>query len=184
MESMEALEYRHSFVIRQEETIRFQQYTGVREGRKYILICMVLITALARLIADRIFGGLNTTQLLVSCSIGMVVGLIVPYFLLRFLIAFNISQKYQAGLSHDYKVDVLINPGGIYITDGTTDVRVYYDKMQLIRETNSDFFIYPDKKTVFLIPKHQLDDVKADTRKLREMFRAFAPKDKLDLQRG
>ncbi|MGM9662598.1 MAG: YcxB family protein [Oscillospiraceae bacterium] len=184
METMESLEFRHSFVIRQEETVRFQQYTGVRQGRKYILICMVVITALARLIADRIFGGLTTTQLLVSCTIGMVLGLIIPYFLLQLAIAFNISQKYQAGLSHDYEVDVLINPGGIYITDGTTDVRVYYDKMYLIRETAADFFVYPDKQTAFLIPKHQLDDVKADSKKLREMFRAFAPSDKLDLLRG
>ena len=181
MENMEMLEYRHSFVIRQEETVRFQQYEGVRTGKKYILTVMVIVTLIARFAATMLIKDINEMQMLTACTVGMALGLLAGYFLLQFAIAFNISQKYQSGMAKDYEIDMLINPGGIYVTDGTNDVRVYYDKMHKIVESSADFFIYPSKDSVFVLPKHQLDDVKEDSRKLREMFRAFAPENKLDL---
>lgn len=177
------MEYRHSFVIRQEETVRYQQYAGVRSGKTYILIIMVVVTLVARVLATLLIDNITEMQVFFWCFVGMVLGATAGYFLLQLAIAFNISQKYQAGKAHDYEVDMLINPGGIYVTDGTNDIRVYYDKMHKIIETSADFFIYPNKKTVFLIPKHQLDDVKKDSAMLREMFRTFAPDDKLDLLR-
>ena len=183
MENLEALEYRHSFVIRQEESVRYQQYAGVRSGKKYIFTVMVIVTLIARTAATLLIKDISEGLLLTICTIGLVVGLLAGYFLLQILIAFNISQKYQSGMAKDYKVDMLINPGGIYVTDGTNDIRVYYDKMHKITETSADFFIYPDSKTVFLIPKHQLDDVEKDSKMLRDMFKTFAPSDKLDLFR-
>lgn len=181
---MEHMEYRHSFVIRQEETVRYQQYAGVRSGKTYIMIIMVVVTLIARVLATMLIDNITEMQIFFWCFVGMVLGATAGYFLLQLAIAFNISQKYQAGKAHDYEVDMLINPGGIYVTDGTNDIRVYYDKMYKIIETSADFFIYPNKKTVFLIPKHQLDDVKKDSAMLREMFKTFAPDDKLDLLRG
>ena len=181
MENLEMLEYRHSFVIRQEETVRFQQYEGVRKGKKYILTVMVIVTLLARFLATMLIKDINEMQVLTACTVGMALGLLAGYFLLQFAIAFNISQKYQSGLAQDYAIDMLINPGGIYVTDGKNDVRVYYDKMYKIVETSADFFVYPDPETVFVIPKHQLDNVANDSKKLRDMFKVFAPENKLDL---
>ncbi len=183
MENLEKLEYRHSFVIRQEETVRYQQYAGVRSGKKYIFIVMVIVTLIARTLAAVLIKDITEGQMLTACTIGLVLGLLAGYFLLQIAIAFNISQKYQSGMAKDYAVDMLVNPGGIYVTDGTNDIRVYYDKMHKIIETSADFFIFPDNKTVFLIPKHQLDDVEKDSKMLREMFKTFAPSDKLDLFR-
>ena len=184
MEHLETLEYRHSFVIRQEETVRYQQYEGVRKGKKHILMVMVVVTLIARFLASTLIKDINEMQLLTACTVGMALGLLAGYFLLQFAIAFNISQKYQSGLAQDYSVDMLINPGGIYVTDGKNDIRVYYDKMHKIVETSADFFVYPAPDSVFLIPKHQLDDVKKDSDMLREMFKTFAPENKLDLLKG
>ena len=184
MEHLEMLEYRHSFVIRQEETVRYQQYEGVRKGKKHILMVMVIVTLITRFLASTLIKDINEMQLLTACTIGMALGLLAGYFLLQFAIAFNISQKYQSGLAQDYSVDMLINPGGIYVTDGKNDIRVYYDKMHKIVETSADFFVYPAPDSVFLIPKHQLDDVKKDSDMLREMFKTFAPENKLDLLKG
>ncbi len=178
---MENLEYRHSFVIRQEETVRYQQYAGVRSGKKYIFTVMVIVTLIARTAATLLIDDISEGLLLTVCTVGLVVGLLAGYFLLQIAIAFNISQKYQSGMAKDYAVDMLVNPGGIYVTDGTNDIRVYYDKMHKIIETSADFFIFPDSKTVFLIPKHQLDNVEQDSKMLREMFKTFAPSDKLEL---
>lgn len=184
MEHQEHMEYRHSFVIRQEETVRFQQYTGVRTGKTYIMIIMVVFTLVARVLATWLIDNITEMQIIFWCFVGMILGILAGYFLLQLAIAFNISQKYQNGAARDYEVDMLINPGGIYVTDGTHDIRVYYDKMYKIIETSADFFIYPDKKTVFLIPKHQLDDVRKDSAMLRDMFKTFAPDDKLQLLKG
>ena len=181
MENLETLEYRHSFVIRQEETVRYQQYAGVRSGKKYMFTVMVIVTLIARTAATLLIKDISEGLLLTICTVGLVVGLLAGYFLLQIAIAFNISQKYQSGMAKDYEVDMLVNPGGIYVTDGTNDIRVYYDKMHKIIETAADFFIFPDAKTVFLIPKHQLDNVEKDSKMLREMFKAFAPSDKLEL---
>ena len=184
MENLEKLEYRHSFVIRQEETVRYQQYAGVSSGKKYIFTVMVIVTLIARVLATWLIKDITEMQLLTWCTVGLVLGLLAGYFLLQFAIAFNISQKYQSGMAKDYEVDMLINPGGIYVTDGSNDIRVYYDKMHKITETAADFFIYPDTKTVFLIPKHQLDNVKEDSKLIREMFKTFAPSEKLELLKG
>ena len=90
MEHLETLEYRHSFVIRQEETVRYQQYEGVRKGKKHILMVMVIVTLIARFLASTLIKGINEMQLLTACTIGMALGLFAGYFLLQFAIAFNI----------------------------------------------------------------------------------------------
>ena len=185
MDAMEIMEYHHSFVIRQEETVRFQQFQAAQRTRRFNLFCMLGLTVLARWILVKIVGGTPTQmQVIIACTIGMVVGLALPYFLIQLMVAFNISQKYLNGQAHEYTVDMDINPGGIYLTDGKTEVKVYFDKMFRIRETAADFFIYPDKETAFLLPKHQLDDVKKDSKYLRELFRTYAPANKLQLMKG
>ena len=183
MDAMEAMEYRRTFTIRQEETVRFQQAEGLRRSRRGILLCMVLVTIAARLIVEKMYNPPSVRAVLIACTIGLVLGLAIPYFALQLIIAYNVSRAYQSGRAKEHIVDVFVNPGGIYLTDDSNEVRVYYDKMRLIRETAADFFIYPDKETAFLIPKHEMEDVKGESDQLRHMFRMYAPSDKLDLLR-
>lgn len=184
MDAQEILEYRHTFVIRQEETVRFQQFQAAQRTRRVVLFSMALMTALARLILAKVVGTPTQWQVIIVCTAGMLVGLGLPYFLIQMMVAYNISQKYLNGQAHEYTVDVLINPGGIYLTDGKTEIKVYFDKMFRIRETSTDFLVYPDKETAFLIPKHQFDDVRKDSRYLRDLFTTYAPMNKLQLMKG
>ena len=184
MDAMEIMEYHHSFVIRQEETVRFQQFQAAQRTRRFNLFCMLIFTALARFVLSKIVAEPSELQVIIACSVGLVVGLALPYFLIQLMVAFNISQKYLNGQAHEYSVDVDINPGGLYLTDGKTEVKVYFDKMHCIRETASDFLVYPDKDTAFLLPKHQFDDVKKDSKYLREIFNTYAPANKLHLMKG
>ena len=184
MDATEIMEYRHTFVIRQEETVRFQQYQAAQRTRRAVLFCMALTTALARFILAKVVEEPTELQVIIVCTVGMIVGLALPYFLIQLMVAYNISQKYLNGQAHEYTVDVLINPGGIYLTDGKTEIKVYFDKMFRIRETSTDFLVYPDKETAFLIPKHQFDDLRQDTRYLRELFTTYAPMNKLQLMKG
>lgn len=184
MDANEIMEYRRTFTIRQEETVRFQQYQAAHKTRRFVLFCMVLITLAAIMILRKIVPEPNETQTFIASLIGMVVGIALPYFIIQLMVAFNISQKYQNGQAHDYVVDVYANPGGIYFSDDKMEVKVYYDKMYMIVETSADFFVFPDKQTALLIPKHQMENVKEESRYLRQMFHTYATENKLRLMKG
>ena len=97
----------------------------------------------------------------------------------------NIGYKSDGILAkNEYTNDPGVDMTAVVKTGDKMEVKVYYDKMYMIVETSADFFVFPDKQTALLIPKHQMENVKEESRYLRQMFHTYATENKLCLMKG
>lgn len=81
-----------------------------------------------------------------------------------------------------YVQETEINGFGVHVTVGTDRAKMGFGDLVRVRETKKAFYLFISGSQAWILPKKQMEDPRAESAQLRELFRKVIERRRLDLQ--
>lgn len=177
------MRYSRDFTITQREVSALYQMLALRRWSKGILGFAVAGALVAKLYLNWLAIALNTAgTVLVLIAAAILTALLITLGIL-IRTRFQVRDSMRKTGRGNYVQQTRIDGFGVHVTVDQTSSKAGFEKLKLVQETSSAFYLFLTGSDAWILPKAQMENAEEECRTLREIFSKVVPSRQLKLKK-
>ena len=172
--------YQRDFTIGLRETMDFYTFLTMRHWRKGFA-GFGAAGALAGLLYA-MAAALDPLWQAAAAAGGAVAGVCASVLVVAISTRYRVKGQVRRSGRERYVQETEINGFGVHVTVGTDRAKMGFGDLVRVRETKKAFYLFISGSQAWILPKKQMEDPRAESAQLRELFRKVIERRRLDLQ--